>query len=209
MGTYSKGILGGFSGTVGTVIGSNWKGIDYMRSQPVKSKKTATQAQIDQRAKFSLMVLFLDVLTAYLEMTFKNYAVQMTPNNAALSWNLDSAITGKSPNFSINYPKVSVSRGKLLNGASPAAVIKGSTAVFTWIDNSGISNATANDVALPLVYCPALMQCSFTDNVVRSAQEADVDVSAFTGQVVETWLAFISPGGTDATPSVFLGELTV
>lgn len=34
MGTFSKGILGGFSGTVGTVIGGNWKGIQYMRSQP-------------------------------------------------------------------------------------------------------------------------------------------------------------------------------
>ena len=29
MGTISKGILGGFSGTVGTVIGGSWKGIDY------------------------------------------------------------------------------------------------------------------------------------------------------------------------------------
>ncbi len=33
MGTISKGILGGFSGTVGTVIGGSWKGIEYMRSQ--------------------------------------------------------------------------------------------------------------------------------------------------------------------------------
>jgi hypothetical protein len=34
MGKISKGILGGFSGTVGTVVGGKWKGIDYMRSKP-------------------------------------------------------------------------------------------------------------------------------------------------------------------------------
>ncbi len=33
MGTISKGILGGFSGKVGTVVGGSWKGIDYMRSR--------------------------------------------------------------------------------------------------------------------------------------------------------------------------------
>ena len=33
MGTISKGILGGFSGTVGTVIGGSWKGIDFLPLQ--------------------------------------------------------------------------------------------------------------------------------------------------------------------------------
>ena len=36
MGKISQGILGGFSGKVGTVIGGNWKGIDYMRSKASK-----------------------------------------------------------------------------------------------------------------------------------------------------------------------------
>ena len=31
MGTINQGILGGFSGKVGTVIGGSWKGITYMR----------------------------------------------------------------------------------------------------------------------------------------------------------------------------------
>ena len=33
MGRIEKGILGGFSGTVGTVVGGTWKGIAYMRSK--------------------------------------------------------------------------------------------------------------------------------------------------------------------------------
>ena len=38
MGTFKKGILGGFNGTVGTVVGSNWKGITVMRSRPKDRK---------------------------------------------------------------------------------------------------------------------------------------------------------------------------
>jgi hypothetical protein len=30
MGKIKQGILGGFSGTVATVVGATWKGIDYM-----------------------------------------------------------------------------------------------------------------------------------------------------------------------------------
>ena len=46
MGTISKGILGGFSGKVGTVIGGNWKGIDYMRSIPASVSNPRTPAWI-------------------------------------------------------------------------------------------------------------------------------------------------------------------
>ena len=52
MGKIKQGILGGFRGKVGTVIGASWNGIAYMRglAQSVKNPKTA--AQMQQRAFF-------------------------------------------------------------------------------------------------------------------------------------------------------------
>ena len=52
MGKIKQGILGGFKGKVGTVIGASWNGITYMRglAQSVKNPKTA--AQLQQRAYF-------------------------------------------------------------------------------------------------------------------------------------------------------------
>ena len=52
MGKIKQGILGGFKGKVGTVIGASWNGISYMRglAQSVKNPKTA--AQLQQRAFF-------------------------------------------------------------------------------------------------------------------------------------------------------------
>ncbi len=39
MGSYSKGANGTFSGKVGSVVGTSWRSIDYLRSLPKKSKK--------------------------------------------------------------------------------------------------------------------------------------------------------------------------
>lgn len=48
MGRIKKGILGGFSGKVDSVVGASWRGIDYMRSLPRTSDKPATVAQLEQ-----------------------------------------------------------------------------------------------------------------------------------------------------------------
>ena len=59
MGTYNKGILGPFSGKVGTVIGVTWRGMDIMRSLPKKGNHTPTAIQLLQREKFSFVTDFL------------------------------------------------------------------------------------------------------------------------------------------------------
>ena len=53
MGTIKKGILGGFSGKVGNVIGSSWKGISYMRSMPQNVTQTRSAAQSAQKERFA------------------------------------------------------------------------------------------------------------------------------------------------------------
>ena len=62
MGTYNKGILGPFSGKVGTVVGANWRGKDVMRSLPKKTDRTPTQTQLLQREKFTAVSNFLNFI---------------------------------------------------------------------------------------------------------------------------------------------------
>lgn len=52
MGKIKQGILGGFKGKVGTVIGSSWNGIAYMRGLPQSQKDPKTATQIAQRDFF-------------------------------------------------------------------------------------------------------------------------------------------------------------
>ena len=52
MGKIKQGILGGFKGKVGTVIGASWNGIAYMRGLAQSHKNPKTAAQLKQRAFF-------------------------------------------------------------------------------------------------------------------------------------------------------------
>ena len=98
MGTINKGILGGFSGKVGTVIGGTWKGIDYMRSKSNRRSFVPSQKQLEQQAKFALMMRFLQPLTALLRITFNSFAVKQTGMNSVFSSKLANAIAGTYPN---------------------------------------------------------------------------------------------------------------
>lgn len=52
MAKYRKGILGPVRGTVGTVVGSSWRSIDYLRSRPSGYKDRKSEAQKTQRDLF-------------------------------------------------------------------------------------------------------------------------------------------------------------
>lgn len=52
MAKYSKGILGPVRGTVGTVVGSSWRAIDYVRSKATSYHDRKSPAQVAQRATF-------------------------------------------------------------------------------------------------------------------------------------------------------------
>ena len=52
MGKIKQGILGGFKGKVGTVIGASWNGISYMRGIAQSVRNANTPAQQKQRAFF-------------------------------------------------------------------------------------------------------------------------------------------------------------
>jgi hypothetical protein len=52
MGKIKQGILGGFKGKVGTVIGASWNGISYMKGRPLSVRNPRTEAQVQQRNFF-------------------------------------------------------------------------------------------------------------------------------------------------------------
>jgi hypothetical protein len=105
MAIFEKGILGGFSGKVGTVIGGTWKGIDYMRSKANKRTFVPSQKQLEQQLKFALMMRFLQPISALLEVSFHDLAIRQTGTNAAFAYNYRVAITGTFPDYALNYEK--------------------------------------------------------------------------------------------------------
>jgi len=211
MGTIQKGILGGFSGKVGSVVGGSWKGIDYMRSKANRRTATSTQRQKEQQMKFGLIAKFQQPLANLLAISFKSYAIKMTGSNSAMSYNLRNAITGTYPDFTIDYSKALVSRGDMPNAINPTATAAAAGVVnFTWQNNAGAGKASDTDKSILVAYCPELDQSIFTDaGADRSEETASLDLSVFSGLQVETWMGFISASGKLTATSVFTGEVTV
>jgi hypothetical protein len=56
MGKIKQGILGGFSGKVGGVIGSSWKGIAVVKAMPLSVAQPVTTKKTNAKARFSVVV---------------------------------------------------------------------------------------------------------------------------------------------------------
>ena len=83
MGKIKQGILGGFKGKVGTVIGSSWNGISYMRGQAQSVRNPKTPAQMIQRDFFKeVQELAGQFTNEQLAFLFPNTPKNMTRRNA-------------------------------------------------------------------------------------------------------------------------------
>ncbi len=212
MGKIAQGVLGGFSGKVGNIVGGTWKGIDYMRIKPANVSNPKTQGQLDQRSKFSTVLRFLQPLTDFLKVGFKLYAIKMTQFNSAMSYNLNNAITGTYPNFTIDYTKALVGRGSLVGAAGAAAASSSAGVVeFSWTDNSGSGNALGTDKALLVVYNATKGYAVYdTAGASRATQAQNLTVpSDFSGDSVEAFIGFVSEDGKEVANSVYIGSVTV
>ena len=210
MATYKKGILGVFSGKVGTVVGSSWKGISYMKSLPKTSGKKPSQLQVDQRLRFTLVANFLRPIQAIIRIGYGTVTGNLTTNNAAVSYHLSSAVLGDAPNFEIDYPKVIFSRGELPGPALPALVAAaGGELNFSWTDNSTANLAQATDRAVLLVYCPATKEFVFDNTATRSLAGATMTLPPnFVGETLHAWMAFFATNDKQVSTSVYLGTVT-
>lgn len=212
MGTIKQGILGGFSGKVGTVIGASWNGIQYMRSIAASVANPRTEAQLEQRARFSAVVKFLRPITSFLRLGFKSQAQKMTAFNAAMSYNLGNALKGTYPAYEIDYPKVMISQGNLAGALNPAAVSTVAGKIdFSWDDNSTEAGALAEDKAAMVVYSP-LSQKAVTLSGGSTRQSGTQSVTlpdSFSGQEVQCYIAFTNANESDISDSQFVCSVVV
>lgn len=212
MGTIKRGILGGFSGKVGTVVGGNWKGIDYMRGKAASVSNPKTDAQLDQRARFGAALKFLQPITSFIRVGFKNYAVKMTAFNSAMSYNLNNALAGGYPDYFIDYASALVSRGPLPGALNPQVQsLTPGQVDFAWTDNSEESTANAYDKVLLVVFNPAKQQAiTIIGGNERSAGSQVVTVpSTFGDDEVHCFIAFQNANQSVLSNSQYAGAVTV
>jgi len=204
----SNSVFGRISGKVGDRIYSSWKGISYVRAKPVKVNNPKTAAQLDQRAKFAVIIKFLQPLTVFLRVGFKSKTARMSAFNAAMSYNLMNAIGGTYPDYCIDYSKVMVSMGTLPEALNPTAVTCSAGKIeFSWEDNR---NAMANDRVFLIIYNPAKEVATIEGCNARMEGGQTISLPAdFSGDEVHCYIAFENAGQSVVSNSLYVGTLVI
>jgi hypothetical protein len=210
MGKLDKGILGGFNGKVGTVIGGKWRGVEYIRHKGPSKRKNNSPGQVEQQARFARAFKFVRRMSKLFKITFRNYAQQMTARNNALAVTVKEAIIGDYPNFEIDYSKVLISRGILETELNATVTSAAGILTWKWDANEKRNGGDPKDQCIIVAFCPEYNHCAYqVHGPARSANEATLDVVPFMGKTVHTWLAFITEDGSKLSDSVFTGQLVV
>lgn len=141
MGIIRQGILGGFAGTVGAVVGSSWKGIATMRSRPLSVTNPRTNAQINNRTNFkALSALGSSLLSGVIKPLNDRFAQRMSGFNQFMTWN-SNVFSNNGASF--DGASLVLSRGRL--GATTIDDITqgAGNVVVSWV--SGIQGSFQNE----------------------------------------------------------------
>jgi Family of unknown function (DUF6266) len=212
MGTYNKGILGAFSGKVGPVVGSSWRGKEVLRSLPKRTNRVATPTQALQRLKFSTVTAFLNPLYPLLSRYYGSNAGERTRINQAMSYHMKEATAYNAPVFDMVYTKVQISKGDLLGvQAGSVESVVASRVTINWTDNSGQGEALATDQLIAAIYEPTTKTTLYSLSVSsRNAGTGAIIVPGFmSGLTVQVWAGFASTDEKKYATSSYLGSVVV
>jgi len=194
MGVIKQGILGGFSGKVGSVIGTSWKGKAVIKSRPLSVANPKTAGQLAQRGAMTQIVLASRALQAALiQVLWNPMSVGMSGYNLFVKTNIDKFTTS-----GLATPATFLaSRGTLLGAAlaTSATDVSDDVTVITWVDNSGDADALATDVAVGVSFNATknIWKVSGTGATREDETLSIVDTDVQVGDVVHTWVGFYRP----------------
>ncbi|HLN72208.1 MAG: DUF6266 family protein [Methylococcaceae bacterium] len=212
MASIQQGIMGGFSGKVGTVVGGNWNGVDYMRGRHTNPNDPKSTKQLDQRARFSTVLHFLKPLQEFLRVGFRNRTGRKSTFNAAVSVNMQNALKGVYPDYSIDYTKLKVSMGALPGALNPS-VIAGPAGelLFTWENNCDKLGAMANDKVVLLVYHPETQKSVslLLGNSRMTGSQAFALPDGFGRENLQCYIAFRNISQTNISDSQYVGSVSI
>lgn len=212
MARIKSGILGPVSGSIGPVVGAIDGGENTLRTKPNKSTSRAKNGPQPQNFKIPLMRKFIKDIGAAVDLGYKNVKTSLTPQNQAMSYNTTHAMTGKNPNFSIDYSKVLISKGSREPAwAGTLQVIDNRKITASWeIPQTAKMKVIGDDWVNILCYNESGKQQWFKSISTRKIRAAECKLStAHPAGVVHVWLFFVSPDGKKTSRCDYLGNVVL
>lgn len=212
MAEIKKGILGGFSGKVGPVVGANWRGKDIIRSTPKSSSKPKTDKQLMQQLKFKTTITFLNPLRNIQNRFFGTDAGVKSRVNLAASYFINNALEMVDGLPNVIYNKVLITKGDLtgfqnLNTQAETGGMIG----LTWEDNGVQGNALATDKVSVVCYFEAVSAFEIFEGVAfRSETQTSITLhNSYVGMEAQVYAFIANEAESQVCNSVHLGAITL
>lgn len=213
MGIIRNGANGGFSGKAGSVIGSSWNNVSYIKGLPKISTKPASLKQMDQRLRFGIVMGFLVPIKDMLLKGYKGQAAgKATGFNLGVQYALNNAVAGTYPAYEIDFSLVQISRGTV---QKPASIVLSSTVAgsleVAWSPQLNTLNAFADDVLVALLYnADQKFFLSYTEAGLRADGTASLDIPAdFSGQAVHAYFFYVARDDARQSVSAYSAPVTM
>jgi len=164
-GVITQGILGGFSGKVGNVVGGKWKATNYMRSWVIPANPNSARQQAQRGSMGRIVLIAQGILSTVLQTYWDPFQSKMSGYNAFVKQNIKKL---SSPTFLLGA-NLEISKGSLTSVPAVTATYTTGTGVIaaTWSDNSGSGNALGTDAYVMVVFK--------TDGTILGVQESTVN----------------------------------
>ena len=154
MATFKEGINGPFKGKVGSVVGSSWRKVPYMKGMRKvrRNKAKPSEKQAVQHAKFKLLNRFFMPIGPVLDIGFRAFISRATGKNAAFSYNYDHAFVEGDDQLTLNYPALKFSHGSLYTAGAEEAVATAEGIRIQWDPKTYGMGGAMDDVGYAIVY---------------------------------------------------------
>lgn len=205
-----NGINGHFSGKIGNVVGYDFMGQQVIRTIPKKRTSPPTPKELLNRQKFAASQYWLEPLTDFLRIGFKDYRPTFQGFVAAKSYNQKNALVYKQDEgFSIDPALALVSFGtQPLPLSAEAIANQNQEVVINW---STEAPAAYNDQTMLIAY--DIQHRKVVYHTAAARRSAGTARLAFPkedeGKTYHFYLAFIADDRSTKSNSMYLGNLTI
>jgi hypothetical protein len=188
-----SGILGKFSGKVGSVVGSTWKGRRYIREYVIPANPD-TDLQKAERGLFADIVALAHALLGQILQIF--WDPFLRDNSGWATFIGKARLTYLVPD---NYSAVQISEGTLELSILSSAELSGSSVQFIW-DSTLLGNGQMTDKAIAFVY-DKVYKVGFY-NLTATREDNTVSVNVGAGRTAANLIAFLFFADSVTVPTV-------
>lgn len=205
MAIIEQGVLGGFRGKCGGVIGYFRNGVACVRAMPAHYRDRRSAAQLRNRGRFTMVMKMMSVVRPAITLGFRRFASAMTEMNVATRVNYYRLVKDGAAGMEYDYAGMVLSRGGVEGLSGLMMRASGTDLDVVW-DGRGVLGGAEDEVSVVLLNGGRMKMKFYRGVALRG--DGGLRVSVPTGWSSEEVHCYVMvERGEEWSDSAYLGEI--